>query len=173
MGKIDIKENLGGIEGLYLIIPQVFNDKRGCFLETYSKKDLGIHFVQDNQSVSYQNVLRGLHYQKQFPQSKLVSVAYGEVFDIAVDLRQDSPTYGQWHAEILNDKNHFQMLIPQGFAHGFLTLSPVAVFTYKCDDYYHPDDEGGIIWNDPTLNIEWPTTSNLILSNKDTLWSRL
>ena len=160
------------IKGVYVIEPTVFGDNRGYFMETYNGqdfKDAGLHytFVQDNQSASVKGVLRGLHFQKTYPQAKLVRVLTGEVFDVAVDLRKDSATYGQWVGEVLNGENKRQLMIPRGFAHGFLVLSDYAEFAYKCDDFYHPEDEGGIIWNDPDINIQWPLTEGLKLSEKD------
>ncbi|MBR2765296.1 MAG: dTDP-4-dehydrorhamnose 3,5-epimerase [Blautia sp.] len=161
MGKIEVKKNLSGIEGLCLITPAVYGDSRGYFMETYSARDmadagLDYNFVQDNQSMSTKGVLRGLHFQKQFPQTKLVRVIRGAVFDVAVDLRTGSATYGKWHGELLTEENKAQFLIPRGFAHGFLVLSDEAEFCYKCDDFYHPDDEGGLAWNDPQIEIDWP-----------------
>lgn len=161
MGQITVQKNLDGIEGLHLIIPTVHGDSRGYFVETYNQKDMeeqGINttFVQHNQSMSTKGVLRGLHFQKQFPQTKLVRVIKGSVFDVAVDLRADSPTYGKYHGEILTEENKHQFLIPRGFAHGFLVLSDVAEFCYLCDDFYHPNDEGGMAWNDPEIGIQWP-----------------
>ncbi len=161
MGQITVVKNLDNIEGLCLITPKVHGDKRGYFTETYSARDmkeagLDILFVQDNQSMSSKGVLRGLHFQKKYAQTKLVRVIKGKVFDVAVDIRPGSPTYGKWHGEILSEENHRQFLIPKGFAHGFLVLSDTAEFCYKCDDFYHPDDEGGIVWNDPDIGIEWP-----------------
>lgn len=160
------------IKGVYVIEPTVFGDNRGCFMETYNGqdfKDVGLHytFVQDNQSASVKGVLRGLHFQKTHPQAKLVRVLTGEVFDVAVDLRKDSVTYGQWVGEVLSGENKRQLMIPRGFAHGFLVLSDYAEFAYKCDDFYHPEDEGGIIWNDPDINIQWPLSEGLKLSEKD------
>ena len=130
-------------------------------METYNQRDMeeagfNITFVQDNQSMSAKGVLRGLHFQKQYPQTKLVRVIKGSVFDVAVDLRENSSTYGKWHGEILSEKNKKQFLIPRGFAHGFLVLSDTTEFCYKCDDFYHPNDEGGMAWNDPEIGIEWP-----------------
>lgn len=161
MGQITVEKDLRGIKGLCLIIPTVHGDSRGYFAETYNKKDMeeagiNIVFVQDNQTMSTKGVLRGLHFQKQYPQTKLVRVIKGEVFDVAVDLRSDSDTYGQWHGELLTAENHKQFLIPRGFAHGFLVLSDIAEFCYKCYDFYHPNDEGGMAWNDPEIGIIWP-----------------
>lgn len=170
MGKIKITET--GIEGLLVIEPKVFPDSRGYFFESYNKQDFeeaGLHydFVQDNQSKSSKMVLRGLHFQIEHPQTKLVRVLDGEVFDVAVDLRNGSPTYGKWFGAILSAENNRQLLIPRGFAHGFLVLSDTAVFCYKCDDFYHPGDEGGIIWNDPDIGISWPLDGEPILAEKD------
>ena len=161
MGQITVQKNLDKIEGLHLIIPTVHGDSRGYFVETYNQKDMeeqgiNITFVQHNQSMSTKGVLRGLHFQKQYPQTKLVRVIKGSVFDVAVDLRADSPTYGKYHGEILTEENKHQFLIPRGFAHGFLVLSDVAEFCYLCDDFYHPNDEGGMAWNDPEIGIQWP-----------------
>ena len=161
MGQITVEKNVGGIAGLCVITPAVHGDSRGYFLETYSQRDMeenGIHiqFVQDNQSMSVKGVLRGLHFQKNFPQTKLVRVIKGSVFDVAVDLRKDSETYGRWYGIELTEENKKQFLIPRGFAHGFLVLSDVAEFCYKCDDFYHANDEGGLAWNDPAIGIEWP-----------------
>ena len=161
MGQITVEKNLSGIQGLCLVTPAVHGDSRGYFMETWSARDMeeagiGINFVQDNQSCSTKGVLRGLHFQKQFPQTKLVRVIRGEVFDVAVDLRTGSETYGKWHGELLSEENRKQFLIPRGFAHGFLVLSDVAEFCYKCDDFYHPNDEGGMAWNDPEIGIAWP-----------------
>lgn len=161
MKQIVVDKDINGIEGLCVITPVVHVDSRGYFMETYSARDmaeagLDIVFVQDNQSCSTKGVLRGLHFQKQFPQTKLVRVIKGSVFDVAVDLRANSPTYGKWHGEILSDENKKQFLIPRGFAHGFLVLSDVAEFCYKCNDFYHPNDEGGLAWNDPEIGIAWP-----------------
>jgi dTDP-4-dehydrorhamnose 3,5-epimerase len=151
--------------------PQVFTDSRGYFLETYQEqkyKDAGIpkSFVQDNQSFSIGKVLRGLHFQLQHPQGKLVRVTKGEVFDVAIDLRRQSPTFGQWHGEVLSAENRRQMYIPENFAHGFCVLSDSAEFLYKCTDYYHPGDEVGLIWNDAEIGVRWPI-SDPVLSEKD------
>lgn len=161
MGQIKVEKNVGGIEGLCVIIPAVHGDNRGYFMETYNRRDLleadiDIGFVQDNQSCSSKGVLRGLHFQKNYPQTKLVRVIKGSVYDVAVDLRAGSPTFGKWYGEVLSEENKKQFLIPKGFAHGFLVLSDIAEFCYKCDDYYHPDDEGGIMWCDPDIGVEWP-----------------
>lgn len=164
MGQISVEKNVGGIEGLHVITPTVHGDTRGYFMETYSQRDMeenGIHvdFVQDNQSMSVKGVLRGLHFQKSFPQTKLVRVIKGSVFDVVVDLRPGSETYGKWYGIELTEENKKQFLIPRGFAHGFLVLSDTAEFCYKCDDFYHPNDEGGLAWNDPEIGIEWPKVS--------------
>lgn len=161
MGQIIVEKNVDGIEGLCVITPAVHGDSRGYFMETYNQQDMeeagfNIMFVQDNQSMSTKGVLRGLHFQKHYPQTKLVRVIKGTVFDVAVDLRSGSSTYGRWHGEILSEENKKQFLIPRGFAHGFLVLSDVAEFCYKCDDFYHPNDEGGMAWNDPEIGIVWP-----------------
>lgn len=161
MGQITVEKNVGGIEGLCVIIPAVHGDNRGYFMETYSQRDmeeagLNIPFVQDNQSMSTKGVLRGLHFQKQYPQTKLVRAIKGSVFDVAVDLRAGSATYGKWYGVLLTEENKKQFLIPKGFAHGFLVLTDIAEFCYKCDDFYHANDEGGLAWNDPTIGIEWP-----------------
>ena len=159
MGKIKVTK--APIEGLYVIEPTVFGDSRGYFMETYNQNDmkeagLDMVFVQDNQSMSTKGVLRGLHFQKQYPQGKLVRVIQGSVFDVAVDLRADSETYGQWYGVELTAENKKQFYIPEGFAHGFLVLSDMAEFCYKVTDFYHPSDEGGLAWNDPEIGIEWP-----------------
>lgn len=161
MSQIKVERNVSGIDGLCVIIPTVHGDHRGYFMETYNENDMreagfDIRFVQDNQSCSTKGVLRGLHYQKQYPQTKLVRVIKGAVYDVAVDLRSKAPTFGRWHGELLTEENKRQFLIPRGFAHGFLVLSDVAEFCYKCDDFYHPNDEGGLAWNDPEIGIEWP-----------------
>lgn len=160
------------IKDVYIIEPKLFGDERGYFMETYSEqafKEAGLDyvFVQDNQSSSKKGVLRGLHFQKIHSQAKLVRVLKGEVFDVAVDLRKNSETYGQWVGELLSEDNHKQLMIPRGFAHGFLVVSDHAEFAYKCDDFYHPEEEGGIIWNDKDIAIDWPEIGELILSEKD------
>ena len=180
MGQIKVEKNVGGIEGLCVIEPAVHGDARGYFMETYKKPDfvaggIDVDFVQDNQSSSTKGVLRGLHFQINHPQSKLVRVVSGEVFDVAVDLREGSPTYGKWEGVILSAENKRQFFIPRRFAHGFLVLSDTAEFCYKCDDVYHPNDEGGLMWNDPAIGIKWPALqgddsfdeSKIILSDKD------
>lgn len=161
MGQIKVEKNVGGIEGLCVITPAVHGDSRGYFMETYSQRDMEengvqINFVQDNQSMSTKGVLRGLHFQKNFPQTKLVRVIKGSVFDVAVDLRPGSATYGKWYGIELTESNKKQFLIPRGFAHGFLVLSDIAEFCYKCDDFYHANDEGGLAWNDPAIGVRWP-----------------
>ena len=175
MGKITVTPC--DIEGLYVIEPTVFKDERGYFVETYNQNDmkeagLDMVFVQDNQSMSTRGVLRGLHFQKQFPQGKLVRVVRGKVFDVAVDLRSDSKTYGKWFGVELSAENMKQFYIPEGFAHGFLVLSDEAEFCYKCTDFYHPNDEGGLAWNDPDIGIEWPIPEDmeLTISEKDQKW---
>lgn len=193
MGQIKVTKNVAGIEGLCVIEPAVHGDARGYFMETYNQREMeeaGIHvnFVQDNQSMSAKGVLRGLHFQKQYPQTKLVRVIKGRVFDVTVDLRKGSRTYGKWYGVELTEENKKQFLIPKGFAHGFLVLSDAAEFCYKCDDFWHANDEGGLAWNDPEIGVEWPeltgeyngTASNegyaladgtpLNLSEKDKLW---
>ena len=179
MGKITVETC--HIEGLKVITPTVFGDARGYFMETYNYNDFkeaGIDqvFVQDNQSASKKGVLRGLHFQINFPQDKLVRVVNGEVFDVAVDLRKDSPTIGQWYGVKLSAENKKQFFIPKNFAHGFIVHSDYAEFAYKCTDFYHPNDEGGLLWSDPEIGVEWPmpermTKDDLILSDKDTKWS--
>ncbi len=193
MSQIKVTRDLGGIAGLCLIESTVHRDARGYFMETFSQKDmyeegLFFSFVQDNQSMSTKGVLRGLHFQKKFPQTKLVRVIKGSVYDVAVDIRLGSPTYGKYYGVILTEDNRKQYLIPRGFAHGYLVLSNVAEFCYKCDDFYHPNDEGGIAWNDPDIGIDWPEVkgeyngsasgsgyalvdgAKLILSDKDQKW---
>lgn len=193
MGQITVEKDVAGIAGLCVITPAVHGDNRGYFMETYSQRDmeeagLNMVFVQDNQSMSTKGVLRGLHFQKQYPQTKLVRVIKGAVFDVAVDLRADSATYGKWYGIVLTEENKKQFLIPKGFAHGFLVLSDTAEFCYKCDDFYHPNDEGGLAWNDPQIGVVWPQVTGsyrnsasaqgytledgtpLNLSQKDQLW---
>lgn len=195
MGQITVEKDVGGIEGLCMIIPTIHGDNRGYFMETYSRRDMeeagiDITFVQDNQSMSRKGVLRGLHYQINYPQAKLVRVIRGSVYDVAVDLRPGSATYGKYYGVELSEENRIQFLIPHGFAHGFLVLSDTAEFCYKCDDFYHPNDEGGIAWNDPEIGIEWPGIEgeyqgsscadgytfdggDLIISEKDQKWERI
>ncbi len=178
MGKFTVKKS--DIEGVIEIEPKVFKDDRGYFMEVYNQndmKEIGIDddFVQDNQSMSTRGVLRGLHRQINYPQAKLVRVVRGKVFDVAVDLREGSKTYGKWHGTILSDENKRMMYIPEGFAHGFLVLSDVAEFHYKVNDFYHPGDEAGIKWDDPDIGVEWPIEEDmeLILSEKDKKWPGL
>lgn len=191
MGQIQVTK--APIEGLYVIEPTVHGDERGYFMETYNQRDmqdagLNMVFVQDNQSMSKKGVLRGLHFQKQYPQGKLVRVIRGSVFDVAVDLRSGSATYGQWYGVELTEENKKQFYIAEGFAHGFLVLSDTAEFCYKVTDFYHPGDEGGLAWNDPAIGIDWPQLSGsypgsadgsgytladgtpLTLSDKDQKW---
>ena len=172
MGKIKVTPC--DIDGLYVIEPKVFGDERGYFVETYNKQEfaangLDMEFVQDNQSKSKKGVLRGLHFQKQHPQGKLVRVLSGEVFDVAVDIRKGSDTYGKWFGVVLSEENMKQFYVPAGFAHGYYVLSDTAVFSYKCTDFYHPEDEGGILWNDPEIGIQWPVEDGVevVLSEKD------
>ncbi len=184
MAKISVEKDINGIKGLCLISPKVFKDDRGYFVETYNiadlqENDINYNFVQDNQSLSTKGVLRGLHYQINYPQAKLVRIIKGSVFDVALDLRKGSTTFGQYYGIELNEENQKQLLIPRGFAHGFLVLSDEAIFSYKCDDFYHPNDEGGIIWNDENIGIRWPgitkdengkyffDNKEIILSEKD------
>lgn len=178
MGKFKFRET--SIEGVYIIEPTVFGDERGYFMETYhaeefKKAGLDFSFVQDNQSKSKKGVLRGLHFQYTKPQGKLVRVIKGEVFDVAVDLRKDSPSYGKWEGVILSGENKKQFYVPEGFAHGFLVLSDEAEFIYKCTDFYDSEDEGGILWNDPDIGIKWPVDdiNRVILSKKDKEWKTL
>jgi len=172
MGKFRFEKT--SIEGVYIIDPTVFGDERGYFMETYQAEEFkaaGIDctFVQDNESRSKKGVLRGLHFQKKYPQAKLVRVLEGEVFDVAVDIRESSPTYGKWVGVTLSAENKKQFFIPKGFAHGFLVLSETATFAYKCDEFYHPEDEGGIRWDDPMIGVRWPLEDNLqvTISDKD------
>lgn len=180
MGKIQVESCFCGeteIAGLKVITPTVYGDSRGWFMEVYNLTDMtaaGISdaFVQDNQSMSTKGVLRGMHFQKSFPQAKLVRVTRGEVYDVALDMRAGSPSFGMWHGELLSAENRKQFFLPKGFAHGFYVLSDIAEFCYKCTDFYHPDDEGGVIWNDPALGIDWPIQqgSTPIISEKDAGW---
>ncbi len=193
MGQITVEKNVGGIEGLCVITPAVHGDERGYFMETYNERDMkeagfDIDFVQDNQSMSVKGVLRGLHFQKNYPQCKLVRAVKGCVFDVAVDLREGSKTYGKWYGVELSEENRKQFLIPENFAHGFLVLSDVAEFCYKVNDFWHPNDEGGLAWNDPSIGIVWPQVTGkyngtpsaegyvmedgtqLTLSDKDQKW---
>ncbi len=194
MGQIKVTKT--EIEGLLIIEPAVHGDSRGYFMETYNLQDmreagLDMVFVQDNQSMSVKGVLRGLHFQKEYPQGKLVRVIRGEVFDVAVDLRKNSPTFGKWHGLILSEENKKQFYISEGFAHGFLVLSDTAEFVYKVTDFYRPGDESGLAWNDPAIGVEWPRITGeykgnadsegyrmvdgtpLTLSDKDKLWKGL
>lgn len=180
MAQIKVEKNVGGIEGLCVITPSVHGDNRGYFMETYNQREMneaGIDtaFVQDNQSASIRGVLRGLHRQINFPQSKLVRVIKGTVYDVAVDLRENSPTYLKWYGIELSEENKKQFFIPRGFAHGFLVLSDYAEFCYKVDDFFHPNDEGGIAYNDPTIGVKWPIEDDMriILSEKDKAWQPL
>lgn len=180
MAQIKVEKNVGGIEGLCVITPSVHGDNRGYFMETYNQREMneaGIDtvFVQDNQSASIRGVLRGLHRQINFPQSKLVRVIKGTVYDVAVDLRENSPTYLKWYGIELSEENKKQFFIPKGFAHGFLVLSDYAEFCYKVDDFFHPNDEGGIAYNDPTIGVKWPIRDDMqiILSEKDKAWQPL
>ena len=183
MGKIKVTDNCNGIAGLKVIEPAVFGDERGYFMETYNYNDFkeaGIDctFVQDNQSASKKGVLRGLHFQINYPQDKLVRVVNGEVFDVAVDLREGSETFGKWFGVTLSEENKKQFLVPKGFAHGFVVLSEYAEFCYKVTDFYHPNDEGGLLWKDPEIGVEWPmpegmAEEDLIMSDKDKVWGGL
>ena len=177
MGKITVERDCNGIEGLAVITPTVFGDARGYFYESYNQNDLkdagiDVEFVQDNQSASKKGVLRGLHFQINYPQDKLVRVINGSVFDVAVDLRKGSKTYGKWFGVELTAENKKQFFIPKDFAHGFIVLSDYAEFCYKVTDFYHPNDEGGLIWNDKDIAVDWPMPEgmgpeDLILSDKD------
>ena len=175
MGKITVETC--EIEGLKIITPQVHGDARGYFMETYNYNDfkeagIDVKFVQDNQSASKKGVLRGLHFQINHPQDKLVRVIKGEVYDVAVDMRPGSATYGQWKGVLLSEENKRQFFVPKNFAHGFLVLSDYAEFCYKCSDFYHPGDEGGIMYNDPSIGVAWPIPEGmeLTLSERDTKW---
>ena len=172
MGKFNFIKT--DIDGVIIVEPTVFGDDRGYFMETYNYNDfcaggIDVTFVQDNQSKSRKGVLRGLHFQKNYSQSKLVRVISGAVFDVAVDMRKGSPTYGKWVGVELSAENKRQFFIPKNFAHGFLVLSDEAEFVYKCDEFYHPEDEGGLAWNDPEVGVEWPITDDMevLLSEKD------
>lgn len=165
------------IDGLYIIEPKIFYDDRGYFMESYNQNEfeelgLNMKFVQDNESKSKKGVLRGLHFQKNYPQGKLVRVIKGAVYDVAVDIRKESNTFGKWVGVELSEENKKQFYIPEGFAHGFLVLSDEAQFVYKCTDFYHPEDEGGIIYNDSFINISWPISENMEIkiSEKDKKW---
>lgn len=178
MAKLKVEEC--NIKGVKIITPQVFRDARGYFMETYQKKDfeaigIDVDFVQDNQSASVKGVLRGLHFQKEFPQDKLVRVLRGAVYDVCVDLRKGSETFGQYCGVELSEDNKKMFFIPKGFAHGFLVLSDYAEFAYKCSDFYHPGDEGGIIYNDSEIGIQWPELpgTELVFSDKDRKWGGL
>lgn len=179
MGQIKVTHDLNGIKGLAVIEPTVHGDERGYFMETYNYNDfaaegIDVKFVQDNQSASKRGVLRGLHFQINYPQAKLVRVIKGEVFDVAVDLREGSDTFGKWYGLHLSEENKKQFFIPENFAHGFLVLSDYAEFCYKVTDFYHANDEGGLLWNDPDIGVEWPlfemSETDLILSEKDRVW---
>ena len=174
MGQIKVSKNVGGIEGLHIIEPAVHGDNRGYFMETYNLRDmeeagLNMVFVQDNQSRSKKGVLRGLHFQKKNPQGKLVRCLEGEVYDVAVDLRGDSKTFGKWYGVLLSEENKKQFYVPEGFAHGFLVLTENATFSYKCTRLYDPSDEGGLMWNDPDVGVDWhvPEGTEILLSEKD------
>ncbi|MBU3127169.1 dTDP-4-dehydrorhamnose 3,5-epimerase [Clostridium tagluense] len=178
MGKFNFVETK--INGIYIIEPKVFGDNRGYFMETYNKNDffeagLTMEFVQDNESKSKKGVLRGLHFQTKHTQGKLVRVTEGQVFDVAVDLRKGSPTFGKWEGAILTAENKKQFYVPEGFAHGFLVMSDVAVFNYKCTDYYAPEYDSGVLWNDEDIAIEWPLEGieEILLSDKDKLQNKL
>lgn len=172
MGKFNFIETK--ISDLYIIEPQMFGDTRGYFMESYNKQDfydvgLTMEFVQDNESKSNKGVLRGLHFQISHPQGKLVRVTKGKVFDVAIDLRKNSPTFSKYVGVILTDENKKQLYIPEGFAHGFLVLSDIAIFNYKCTDYYRPEDESGILWSDEDISVQWPLEglASVFLSDKD------
>lgn len=190
MAQIHVEKNVGGIQGLCLISPTVHEDARGYSMEAFNAREmreagLDIAFVQDNQSLSRKGVLRGMHFQKEHPQCKLVRVLRGEVFDAVVDVRQGSETFGKWYGVILSAENKKQLLIPEGFAHGFLVLSEEAEFFYKLNDFWHPNDEGGVAWNDAQIGINWPGVhwendryvmmdgTPLVMSEKDKRWGSL
>lgn len=172
------------IEGLFVVVPEIYGDERGFFMECYSKRDfekLGIdmEIVQENNSMSNRGVLRGMHFQKHYPQGKIVRVISGRIYDVVIDLRKESSTYGKWYGVELSEKNRYMLHIPKGFAHGFLTLENNSQIIYRCDEYYHPEDEGGIIWKDERVGIDWKlqeygiSKEKLILSEKDKKWSGL
>ncbi len=166
------------IDGVLIVEPTLYGDHRGYFMETYKESDFkeaGINctFLQDNQSKSRKGVLRGLHFQKTYPQAKLVRVIKGEVYDVAVDLREGSPTFGKYVGVVLSEENKRQFFIPRGFAHGFLVLSDEAEFVYKCDNLYHPEDEGGLLYSDESIGIDWPFKEGLLLSDKDKVYPTL
>jgi dTDP-4-dehydrorhamnose 3,5-epimerase len=179
MSQINVIKDPNGIKGLAVVEPTIHGDARGYFVETYNKNDMSeagllADFVQDNQSKSCQGVLRGLHFQKKYPQCKLVRVLSGSVYDVAVDLRPLSEAYGKYYGIVLSGDNFKQLFIPEGFAHGFLTLSSEAVLAYKCTDFYHPNDDGGLAWNGTDVAVDWPFEQiggreNVILSEKDKL----
>ncbi len=178
MGKFKFLE--GPLKGLIIIEPTVYKDERGFFMESYNLRDFkeagcDVIFVQDNHSKSKKGVLRGLHFQKNYLQGKLIRVIRGKIFDVAVDIRKDSPTFGEWYGIELSEENKLMFYIPEGFAHGFLVLSDEAEVLYKTTEYYHPEDEGGIIWDDPDIGIKWPLEEidEIILSEKDKKWGRL
>lgn len=193
MGQITVCQT--PLDGLCVITPAVHTDRRGYFVETYNQRDMAEHgltmsFVQDNQSMSVKGVLRGLHFQRNYPQGKLIRVIRGSVFDVAVDIRPGSRTYGRWHGLTLSAENGLQLYIPEGFAHGYLVLSDIAEFCYKCTDFYHPGDEAGFAWNDPDIGVVWPRVSGrycgsassegytfdgapLILNDRDQRWPGL
>lgn len=179
MGKFVFHKNAGGIEGLIIIEPYLYRDARGYFMESYNQHDfaeagIDCEFVQENQSASRKGVLRGLHFQIEHPQDKLVRVIRGEVYDVAVDLRKGSETFGKWFGIKLTEDNKKMFFIPKNFAHGFIVMSEYAEFCYKVTDFYHPEDEGGLMWDDPTIGIEWPLPEgighdDLVLSEKDAI----
>lgn len=178
MGKFKFTDT--EIEGMFIVEPTAFEDNRGYFMETYNEEDFkkagyDLTFVQDNQSKSSKGVLRGLHFQVNYPQGKLVRVIKGEVFDVGVDLREGSKTYGKWFGAVLSEENKKQLFIPKGFAHGFLVISDEAEFVYKCTEFYHGEDESGIKWDDPDIAIDWPLDGidEITLSEKDKLWKTM
>ena len=169
----EVTFSLTDFEGLFVILPNIFSDNRGYFMESYNEaefsKFIDAKFVQDNESSSKRGVLRGLHFQKKYPQGKLVRVIQGSIYDVAVDLRRHSNTFGRSYGIELTSENKKQLYIPEGFAHGFYVKSDLAIFAYKCTEYYHPEDEGGILWNDADIGIKWPIdeSTDISLSNKD------